>query len=126
MWEYLTTIRPKMTKGEFDLEYKKEYNKMYELMLNCYKNAFSIDELKNIITNEGIYSFITVTEGEEDLIDNDFFIHFKKSKFLSMTKFKRDLIDYFNNNNIYIKGPYKSTVNNKECWIIDCLNKKMT
>jgi hypothetical protein len=111
-WVYHTTVRPRRKRLEGEAgnkEYQDEFMKAYGIFYNVCTNFHDIDTLKNLINEspQSVYRVQINTEGDNDEIDptSTYHVKFTKSRFLGNPKFKRALIDYYNPNGLYIKGP---------------------
>ena len=129
MWKYHTSVRPRRKRVDGERgneEYKEEFLKSYQKLFEMCTTIYDINDLKDLINSEGgVFKYNMITEGDLDEIDttSNYHVKFTKSKFLSNPKFRRALIDYYNPNGIYIKGPQQSQDDDNK-WVIDFMLRK--
>lgn len=111
-WEHHTIIKPRrkrLTGDDNNTEYKKEFNKAFDIFLDeCIIDTNIIND--NIIKNNS-YKIVINTNKDNDIIikNNSYHVNFLKSKFINNKKFKSKLIEYYNPIGFFIKGPIQIT-----------------
>jgi hypothetical protein len=95
-WIYFTDISPMDDQNN-------SFNEAFNFFLEqCIINK---DRLRQYLSNGQCYRFLIRTDGENDKIickDGKVFL---KSKFLNNKIFKRNLIDYYKPQDVFVKGP---------------------
>lgn len=110
-WEYTTTIIPgKIKENSIQNEYLLEYNLAYHKFLSQLLLDQSI--LSKITKNDPYKLYIDCNDDEIDT-GTDYYKKFKKSIFFKnkSRKIKKDLYEYYNLNNIFVKGPSELEMN---------------
>lgn len=110
-WEYTTQIIPgNIMENSIQNEYLLEYNLAYHKFLS--QMLLDKDQLSKITINNPYKLYIDCTDDEIDT-GTDYYKKFQKSLFFKnkIKKIKKDLYQYYNLNNIFVKGPFELQMN---------------
>ena len=124
-WRYYTHVKPKrkrLTGEEGNLEYDQELQNCFNIFFEECK--VNVDNIHNYIEKEGKYSLVIDTNPNYDQINSNsnYHVSFLKSKFLSNPRFKKALINYYNSQGVFVKGPRELLKNDQtkiNKWVID-------
>lgn len=107
-WQYYTKVRPRRSKTFGDNgndEYQTEMEKAMEVFVG--ECTIDINILSEHIASEGCYRIEIDTNRHVDEIDagSNYHVIFLRSKFLQNPRFKKRLIEHYNPEGIFVKGP---------------------
>jgi len=107
----------------------KNYNEAIELSYQILRNKCTMEDMPNRIESKGRYRLVLLDMDENETVKDTIYItlsnggqmKFLISKFLQGKRLKYDLIQYYSDMNIYVRGPYIATNEDKqnESWVID-------